>query len=67
MNSQTLATLKQSPAADLGGPGAPDPELCATVAIRALGEVAGTGFRMTSLALDVAGHRRLFRHRGCPL
>jgi len=40
--------------ADLGGPGAPLAELCSAVAITALREAAGTGFRMTSLALDVA-------------
>lgn len=56
MSDQTLATLKQIPAAELGGPGAPDPELCAKAAIRALGEAAGTSFRMNSLALDVASH-----------
>lgn len=56
MSDQTLATLKQIPAADLGGPGAPDPELCAAAAIRALGETAGASFRMASLALDVASH-----------
>lgn len=54
MSDQTLAALKQIPAADLGGPGAPDPELCATAAIRALSETAGETFRMNSLALDVA-------------
>lgn len=56
MSDQTLAILKHIPAADLGGPGAPDPELCAAAAIRALGETAGAGFRMNSLALDVASH-----------
>jgi len=56
MSDQTLATLKQIPAAELGGPDAPDPELCAAVAIRALGETAGESFRMASLALDMASH-----------
>ncbi len=56
MSDQTLATLKQIPAANLGGPGAPDPELCATAAIQALGAAAGESFRMASLALDVASH-----------
>ena len=56
MSDTTLATLKQIPAADLGGPGAPDPELCAAAAIRALSETAGEIFRLNSLALDVASH-----------
>ncbi len=42
-----------APAA-LGGPGAPLAELCSAVAITALSGAAGPGFRMTSLALDVA-------------
>lgn len=41
---------------NLGAPGAPSAELCAPVAIAALREAAGPGFRMTSLALDVASH-----------
>lgn len=56
MSDQTLASLKQIPATDLGGPGAPDPELCAAAAIRALGDTAGETFRLNSLALDVASH-----------
>lgn len=40
--------------ADLGGPGAPLAEPCSVAAIAALRGVAGPGFRMTSLALDVA-------------
>ena len=42
--------------AELGGPGAPLAELCSAVAIAALREAVGAGFRMTSLALDVASH-----------
>lgn len=56
MSDQTLPTTKQVPAADLGGPGSPDPELCATVAIEALSDAAGGGFRLLSLSLDVASH-----------
>jgi len=56
MTDQTLATMKQVPAADLGGPGSPDPKLCATAAIEALSDAAGEGFRLTSLSLDVASH-----------
>lgn len=56
MSDQTLDMLKQIPAMELGGPGAPDPEQCAAAAIQALGEAAGEGFRMASLALDVASH-----------
>ncbi|MEZ6031444.1 MAG: hypothetical protein R3C46_17090 [Hyphomonadaceae bacterium] len=41
---------------DLGGPGAPDAERCSAQAIAALKAEAGEGFRMTSLALDVASH-----------
>jgi hypothetical protein len=41
-------------AADLGAPGPASPEACAGVAIRLMGQAAGAGFRMTSLALDVA-------------
>ena len=42
--------------ADLGGPGAPLADLCSAIAIAALREAAGPGFRMTSLALEVASH-----------
>lgn len=40
----------------LGGPGAPLASRCAAEAVAALTEAAGPGFRMTSLALDVAAH-----------
>lgn len=48
--------VRQLPSADLGGPGAPVAELCSAIAIAALREEAGPGFRMTSLALDIASH-----------
>lgn len=54
MSDQTLATMKQVPAADLGGPCSPDPELCAMAAIAALRDAAGEGFRLTSLSLELA-------------
>ena len=41
-------------AASLGAPGAADPARCSAAAIEALSGVAGEGFGMTSLALDVA-------------
>ena len=56
MSDQTLATLKQIPAVELGGPGSPATELCSNAAIAALSEAAGTEFRLTSLSLDVASH-----------
>ncbi|MDP3493979.1 MAG: hypothetical protein Q8R82_12765 [Hyphomonadaceae bacterium] len=56
MSDQTLASMKLIPAADLGGPGAPEATQCSRAAIALLGEAAGDGFRMTSLSLDVASH-----------
>ncbi len=56
MSEQVLDVLRMIPGAELGGPGAPDPQLCSDAAITALGEAAGEGMRMTSLALDVASH-----------
>lgn len=44
------------PSGQLGGPGAPDPALCAARAIALLGEVAGGDMRMSSLAIDVTSH-----------
>ncbi len=41
-------------AASLGAPGPADPTGCSAMAIEALLDVAGEGFGMTSLALDVA-------------
>lgn len=38
---------------DLGGPAAADPTLCSARVIALLGEIAGEGMRMTSLAMDV--------------
>jgi acyl-coenzyme A thioesterase PaaI-like protein len=43
-------------AASLGAPGPADPGRCSLAAIEALSGVAGAGFGMTSLALDVASH-----------
>ena len=40
--------------ASLGAPGSGDPARCSGAAIEALSGVAGPGFGMTSLALDVA-------------
>lgn len=56
MSDQVLAEMKLVPAEELGGPGAPDAELCSRRAIRILSDVAGEGFRLASLALDVASH-----------
>ena len=56
MGEVTLASMKHIPAADLGGPGSPEAELCSGTAIALLGEAAGDEFRMTSLSLDVASH-----------
>ncbi len=56
MSDQTLATLKQIPAVELGGPGSPETEQCSNAAIAALSEAAGMEFRLTSLSLDVASH-----------
>jgi len=56
MTDQMMATMKHVTGASLGGPGAPEPELCSRAAIAALAEAAGPGMRMTSLALDVASH-----------
>jgi len=56
MSEQVLDAVRLIPGAELGGPGAPDPELCSEAAISALAEAAGEGMRMTSLALDVASH-----------
>ena len=53
--TQSVSTRRLAPA-DLGGPGAPLADLCAAIAIAALRGAAGSGFRMTSLALDVASH-----------
>lgn len=39
--------------AELGGPAAADPALCSARVIAFLGEAAGEGMRMASLALDV--------------
>jgi len=40
-------------AATLGGPGAVDPVRCSQAAIDALSRAAGSGLRLTSLALEV--------------
>lgn len=45
------------PPADLGGPGRAVFERCSSVAVAALAGVAGEGFSMTSLSLDVASHQ----------
>lgn len=44
------------PAADLGGPAAPDPAKCSVSAIAELAKAAGPEMRMNSLALDVTSH-----------
>jgi hypothetical protein len=49
-------TITIVPTADLGGPGKAVFARCSEVAIAALTAVAGEGFRMTSLSLDVASH-----------
>ncbi len=56
MTDLAHARVRQLVPADLGGPGVPVAELCSAVAIAVLGEAAGPGFRMTSLALDIASH-----------
>lgn len=53
--TDTAVATRLNPA-NLGGPGAPTAELCSSVAIAALCDAAGPGFRMTSLALDIASH-----------
>ncbi len=50
------ADVKSVRAAALGAESA-DPAKCSLVAIEALSKVAGAGFAMTSLALDVASHK----------
>lgn len=45
------------PARTLGPSGAPEPGICAGVAITAMNAVAGAGMRLVSLSLDVGSHR----------
>lgn len=56
MTDLAHARIRQLSSVDLGGPGVPDAQLCASVAIALLRDTAGPGFRMTSLALDIASH-----------
>ncbi len=56
MSDPILATNITVSTASLGGPGAPDPELCSARAIAALAEAVGADMRMTSMSLDVASH-----------
>ena len=49
----TPANKKTLTSAEIGGPGAADPTWCSARVIALLGEVAGEGMRMASLALDV--------------
>lgn len=48
--ASTTRILKNS---ELGGPAAADPKLCSAFVIALLGEAAGEGMRMASLALDL--------------
>ena len=59
MSTAAETSARIVPAASLlapgeGSPGSADPARCSAAAIEALSGVAGAGFRMTSLALDVA-------------
>ena len=54
MNTATETSATIVSAASLGAPGPADPARCSLAAIEALSSVAGAGFGMTSLALDVA-------------
>lgn len=54
--STTAPNVTRIPAAVLGGPDRPVFERCSEAAVAALAVVAGEGFRMTSLSLDVASH-----------
>lgn len=47
--SQTIVI----PGAEIGGPLAADPALCSARIIALLGEIAGEGMRMASLAMDI--------------
>jgi acyl-coenzyme A thioesterase PaaI-like protein len=50
------ADVRSLEASSLGATGPADPARCSLAAIEALSRVAGPGFAMTSLTLDVASH-----------
>jgi hypothetical protein len=51
---QATATSAILTAAELGGAGRPDPNLCATTALRLLTEAAGQGYVLSSFSFDIA-------------